>query len=48
MKPIQIVLKGGEGRRGRKMKGVNLRYIINTYVNITMYPYVQLLYANKF
>jgi hypothetical protein len=29
------------------MEWVNLRYIVNTYVNITMYPSVQLLYANK-
>jgi hypothetical protein len=29
------------------IEGVNLRYIVNTYVNITMYPPVQLLYANK-
>jgi hypothetical protein len=28
------------------MERVNLRYIISTYVNITMYP-VQILYANK-
>jgi hypothetical protein len=28
-------------------EGVNLRYIVSTYVNITMYPPVQLLYANK-
>jgi hypothetical protein len=35
------------GRRGRTMQGVNLRYIINTYVNITMHPPVQLLHTNK-
>jgi hypothetical protein len=30
------------------MEGVNhLRYIVSTYVNTTMYPPVQLLYANK-
>jgi hypothetical protein len=48
MKPIEIVLrrKGRWGRR-RMMEGVNLRYIVCTYVNITMYPPVQLLYANK-
>jgi hypothetical protein len=32
---------------GRMMEGVNLSYIVSTYVNITMYPYVQLLNANK-
>jgi hypothetical protein len=31
------------------MEGVNLRYVVSTYANITMYPPpVQLLYANKF
>jgi hypothetical protein len=30
------------------MKGVNLRCIVSTYVNITMYSPVQLLYGNKF
>jgi hypothetical protein len=29
------------------MLGVNLRYFVNTYVNITMYLPVQLLYANN-
>jgi hypothetical protein len=29
--------KKGEGGEGRKMEGVNLRYIVGTYVNITMY-----------
>jgi hypothetical protein len=30
------------------MEGVNqLRYILNTYVNVTMYPPAQLLCANK-
>jgi hypothetical protein len=29
------------------MEGVNLRYIVSTYVNITMYLPVQLLYANE-
>jgi hypothetical protein len=27
--------------------GVNLRHILNTFVNITMYPPVKLLNANK-
>jgi hypothetical protein len=35
------------GRRGRMMEGVNLRSVVSTYANITMYPPVQLLYANK-
>jgi hypothetical protein len=29
------------------VKGENLRHIISTYVNITMYPPVPLLYTNK-
>jgi hypothetical protein len=29
------------------MDGVNLRYIVSTYVNIAMYSPVQLVYANK-
>jgi hypothetical protein len=32
MKPGEIVPKGGKSRWGRKMEGVNLRYIVNTYV----------------
>jgi hypothetical protein len=42
MKSVEIVLRK-EGERGRKMEAVNIKYI----VNITMYPTVQLLYANK-
>jgi hypothetical protein len=38
---------GGRGERRRMMEGVNLRYIVTTHVNITMYPPVQILYANK-
>jgi hypothetical protein len=42
MKPVEIVL------RRRIMEGINLRYIVSTYiVNITIYPPAQLLYANK-
>jgi hypothetical protein len=44
-KPVKIILRG-EGR-GRMMEGVNLRCIISTYVNVTVYQSVQLLYANK-
>jgi hypothetical protein len=39
--------KRGKGKEGEWWRGVNLRYIISTYVNITMYLPVQLLYANK-
>jgi hypothetical protein len=27
--------------------GVHLRYIVSTYVNIAVFPIIQLLYANK-
>jgi hypothetical protein len=43
MKSVEIVLRKG-GRR-RRMEG--RIYLVSTYVNITMYPPVQLLYANK-
>jgi hypothetical protein len=46
MKPVEIVLRREEEGR-RRMEEVNLRYIINTYINITVYPLVQLLYSNK-
>jgi hypothetical protein len=38
MKPVEIVLR--RGRKGKREQdgGVNLRYIVSTYVNITMYP----------
>jgi hypothetical protein len=45
--PVKIALRKGEGGRGRTMEGVNLRYVVSTYVNIIMYPPIQLLYANK-
>jgi hypothetical protein len=45
VKPVEIILIGG--REKRTMKGLNLRFIISTYVNITMYTPVQQLYANK-
>jgi hypothetical protein len=44
MKPVEIVLRRG---RGRMMERVNLRCIVSTYINITMYPPMQLLYVNK-
>jgi hypothetical protein len=48
IKLVEIVLRrGGEKGRGRIMEGVSLRYIVSTYVNVTVYPPVQLLYANK-
>jgi hypothetical protein len=47
MKLVEIVQRRGEGGRKRMMERVNLRYIVSTYVNIAIYPSVQLLYANK-
>jgi hypothetical protein len=44
MKPVEIVLRSGE--RGSK-EVVNLRYIASTYIKITMYSPIQLLYTNK-
>jgi hypothetical protein len=35
------------GGRGRMMERVNRRYIVSTYVNITVCPPVELLYAIK-
>jgi hypothetical protein len=37
-KPVEIVLRRREGGRGRMMVGINLRYIVSTHINITMYP----------
>jgi hypothetical protein len=46
--PVEIVLRREEGTRGRMIEGVNLTNIyISTYVNVTMYPPLQLLYTNK-
>jgi hypothetical protein len=48
MKPVQIVLRRRGGRKGKMMKGTNLiKYIVSTYVHITMHPPVKLVYANK-
>jgi hypothetical protein len=33
---IEIVLRKGEERYRRKKEEVNLRYIVSTYVNVTM------------
>jgi hypothetical protein len=46
MKPVEIVLRRGRGMKEND-RGVKLRYIVSTYVNTTVYPPVQLLYANK-
>jgi hypothetical protein len=49
MKPVAIVLRRGEVGRGRIMEGISLTKIyLSTYVNITVYPPVQILYANIF
>jgi hypothetical protein len=45
MKSVEIVLGGGERRE--MMEGINLRSIVSAYINITMYPPVQLLYASN-
>jgi hypothetical protein len=49
MKPVEIVLRKWErGKRENDGGGkIQLRYTVNIYVNITMYPPIQLLYANK-
>jgi hypothetical protein len=43
VKSVEIALRSGKGREGRRMEGMNL----TKYLNITTYPLVQLLYANK-
>jgi hypothetical protein len=42
VRPTETVLRRGEG--GIKEKGgeVNLRYIVSAFVNVTMYPPIQL------
>jgi hypothetical protein len=48
MNPTEIVLKRDEGKEGEQWREqIQLRYILNTYVNITMYSPLQLLYAKK-
>jgi hypothetical protein len=47
MKPVEIILRSRERKSRRRMEGVNLRYIVSIYINITMYPPVQLLHAKK-
>jgi hypothetical protein len=47
MNPVEIVLRKEGGGRGRIIEGVNLSYTVSTYVNITIYLLVQLIYVNK-
>jgi hypothetical protein len=48
MKPDEIVLRRQVGEEGEQWRGqIQLRHTVRTYVNITMYPPVQILYANK-
>jgi hypothetical protein len=44
MKPVKIVLRRGSGRKRENDGGgqISLRYIVSTYVNITIYFLVQL------
>jgi hypothetical protein len=37
MKSVEIVLRVWEGKGQKMMEGVNLRNIVSSYVNITMY-----------
>jgi hypothetical protein len=47
MKPVEIVLRCG-GNKGERQRGQNkLSYIASTYINVTMYSLVQLLYTNE-
>jgi hypothetical protein len=47
MKPVEIVLSRG-GRKREKKEGLHPTKIYFKHcINITMYPHVQLLYANK-
>jgi hypothetical protein len=49
MKPIEIVLtRRGEEKGENDGEGKSNWYNVTIYVNITMYPPVQVLYANKF
>jgi hypothetical protein len=38
MKSAEIGLRRGGGGKREKDGGINLRYIVSTYVNITVYP----------
>jgi hypothetical protein len=48
-KLVEILLRsGGVGRmRDNDRGGESNRYIVSTYVNITMYPPIKLLYDNE-
>jgi hypothetical protein len=49
MRPVKTVLRTrGKGIKENDGGGVNLRYIVSTFVNITLYSqYNMLQYANK-
>jgi hypothetical protein len=47
MKPVEIFLRRRGRLRRRTMEWVNIRYFLSAYVNVTVYPPVQLLCANK-
>jgi hypothetical protein len=47
MKPTEIVLRRRTGRKRENDEGVNPTKIVSTYVNIIMYPSIQLFYVNK-
>jgi hypothetical protein len=36
MKPVETILEGQGGGQRIKMEGVNLGYIVNTFVNVTI------------
>jgi hypothetical protein len=46
MKPVEIVLRMGEGDVEERWKGESNWHIISTCVNVTMNLPVQLIYAN--
>jgi hypothetical protein len=37
MRPVETILKVGEGELRRMMEGVTLRYIVGIFVYVTMY-----------
>jgi hypothetical protein len=47
MKAVEIFVRRGRGENRERLSRITLRYIVSTYVNITVYPSVQLLNANK-
>jgi hypothetical protein len=47
MKSLEIILRRGRDGSKKMMEGINLGYIVITYVNITIYPPIQILYGNK-